>query len=384
MNVGVVSTLYPTNRFPTAGIFIKEELMNLSKNVPVKLIAPLNIVHWFGEDHQQTGIEGYPVLRPFIVAVPWWFLQRLYPYSMALSLKRSGKSFFSDCTIVHAHNAFPDSIATVRAFGERMPVIVTVHGSDINYFAMKPHLRPDIVWALNASKRVICVSNSLAKTLKEMGVTSKTVVIPNGIDTAVHFPGDKDYACRLLNLNPQRLRILFAGNFVPVKGIEYLIRAMPVILEKYPACELVLLGARPHSRDLTLYDEAIRKADITHTVRIVQKVPHENLPSWIHASDLLVLPSIKEGFGLVVAEALACGRPVVSTMSGGPEDIVKKGMGVLVPPRDENALAQGILNVLDGDGILCPESLSESARSRYSYESIVHRILKVYNEVVSE
>ncbi len=262
-------------------------------------------------------------------------------------------------------------------------MIVTVHGSDINYFAMKSVLRPDIVDALNRARKVICVSNSLSMTLKEIGVTSETVIIPNGIDVNLYVSGDKKDACKLLGLDHKRPRILFAGNFYAVKGLEYLICAMPLILKTHPGCELVLIGANPESRDFTRYDKFIKGAGVEHAVTIVESVPHGKIPPWFRAADLCVLPSISEGFGLVAAEALACGRPVVATRSGGPEDIVKEGMGYLVPTKDPDALGEAIVRVLNGERIMSPESIAESARSRFSYESVVKKILNVYRDVLN-
>ncbi len=163
--------------------------------------------------------------------------------------------------------------------------------------------------------------------------------------------------------------------------MEYLIKAMPVVLEKYPGCELILLGAGTGRANRLCYDKYIEDAGVKDTVKIKERVPHEYFPPWVHASDLLALPSISEGFGLVAAESLACGRPVVSTISGGPEDIVGEGMGLLVPPKNPDALARAILKVLDGDGILNSEYLVESARSRFSYNIVTEKILEVYNEL---
>lgn len=381
MRIGVVSTLYPTPRNPTAGIFVKEELDNLSCHVEIKLLAPFPNQHWFYERRPEIPPTEYSVLRPFTLAFPGWFLQRLYPSSLAVTLRRTGRNFFRDCDIVHAHNVFPEGVAAVKAFGERFPVIITVHGSDINYFAMKPDLRPGIVSALNNSQRVICVSSALKKKIEGIGVTTETVVIPNGIDTGLLGPGDKESAAKVLGLNPDRPRILFAGNFVAVKGVEYLIKSMPAVLEKYPGCELILLGAGTGMANRHCYVKHIKDAGVKDVVKIMERVPHECFPPWVHASDLLALPSISEGFGLVAAESLACGRPVVSTTSGGPEDIVGEGMGLLVPPKNPDALARAILKVLDGDGILNSEYLVESARSRFSYNIVTEKILKVYNEL---
>jgi len=378
MEIGVVSTLYPTSRNPTAGIFVKEELDNLAARVGIRLVTPLPNQHWFLDGPGAPEHPGYPVIRPFTLAFPRFFMQRLYPWSMAVTLRYRGGGFFRGCDLIHAHNAFPEGVAAIRAFGGRLPVVVTVHGSDVNFFAMKPALRPGIVEALNEAAAVICVSAALERTLRELGVESATEVIPNGVDTGFFGPGGKSEASLSLGLDPSRPRVLFAGNFVPVKGIEYLIRAMPAVLAEYPDCELVLLGAGRSKADKERYREDIEGAGATESVRIVERVPHDRLPPWIHASDVLVLPSIREGFGLVAAEALACGRPVVATRSGGPEDIVEDGTGILVPPKNSHALARAVIDVLDGKGIREPEFLAESARRRFSYDVVTEKIVGVY------
>ena len=383
MRVGVISHLFPTKRRPAFGIFVKDELDHLAGHIDIRLIAPLPIQNLFERGFKGLSDELYPVVRPFTLAFPRWFMQKRYPASMAFTLKRY-RDFFDGCDILHAHNAFPECVASVKAFGKNKPMIVTVHGSDINLFAMKPHLSPDIVNSLNSVDRIICVSRSLSDTLGEIGVATATEVIPNGIDTDLFSPGDRTNACKSLGLEPDRPRIIFVGNFHKNKGIEYLIRSMPVVLEKYPDCELVVLGARPGSKDMIIYDNVIAEVNVKDAIKIVVKVAHEILPLWMHASDLLVLPSLKEGFGIVLAEALACGKPVVAAKSGGPEDIVKEGLGVLVPPGDYEALGAGILQVLDGKGIENTQAMVKSVISRFSYDIITQKILDVYSDVLKE
>ncbi len=381
MRVGVVSHLFPTKLRPAFGIFVKDELDHLSEYVDIRLIAPLPNRSRFEKGSVQSTFGRYPVIRPFTLAFPRWFLQKRYPASMAFTLKRYG-DFFDECDILHAHNAFPECAASVKAFGKKKPLIVTVHGSDVNIFAMKPDLRPDIVNSLNSVDRIICVSRSLSDTLGEIGVVTTTEVIPNGIDTVMFSPGNRTNACKSLGLEPDRPRIMFAGNFYRNKGIEYLIRAMPAVLEKYPDCELIVLGALPGSKDMVAYDNVIAEVNVQDAVKIEAKVAHEMLPRWMHASDLLVLPSLKEGFGIVLAEALACGKPVLAAKSGGPEDIVKEGLGVLVPPGDYEALGAGILQILDGKGIMNTQALVESVKSRFSYDIITQKIIDVYSDVL--
>lgn len=385
MKIGVVSTLFPGRRDTHSGVFVRDELDSLARyhGCDFKVIAPLANHRAFGERRSYATPAGYPVIRPFVFAFSRWFMQRRYPASLAFVLGRNA-GFFADRELVHAHNAFPDAIAAVGVYGSRLPVVVTVHGSDINHFAGKPDIRPAIVRALGNADLIIAVSDDLRRKVRDLGVRTDVKVIPNGIDTSLFRPGPKDDAARELGLDPARPRILFAGNFLPVKGIEYLVRAMPAVLEQAPGCELVLLGARPGTGDRGLYTEPIRDSGVDASVTIVERVAHNLLPVWYRAADVFVLPSVHEGFGLVAAEALACGRPVVATRCGGPEDIVKGHTGYLVPPRDPEALADAVIRALQGEGIAAPEQIAGYAHSAFSYESVAENIHREYERILGQ
>ncbi len=380
MNVAVVSWLFPSHHFPANGIFVKEEIDRLAASASIRLIAPLHNQHVFGEPSDFTAGAGYPVIRPYTPLFPRWFMQRLSPLCMSMALTRT-RGFIKGCDLVHVHNAFPDTVAAVRAYGRDHPLIATVHGSDVNLFIDRPDVGGMIRNALNKTRIVICVSRSLETTLRDHGVTTPTEVIPNGFDTALFTPCDKFSAAAELGLDPDRPRILYAGNFLPWKGIEYLVRAVPAILRTRPDCEIVLLGARPDGSDSGKYSALAGDLGVAQSVRIFPWVPSEALPRWINASDVFCLPSLKEGFGIVAAQALACGKPVVTTRSGGPEDIVTKGLGMIVPTGDHEALADAILKVLSGKGLASPDEISASARDRFSYETIIRAILAVYDRV---
>jgi teichuronic acid biosynthesis glycosyltransferase TuaC len=383
MRIGVVSLFYPSDRNPFFGTYVKEELDGLTEQVEIRLIAPFFNQFWLGEKHSFTSSCGYPVLRPFSMGFPRWFFQALFPKSLSLSLSMVGK-FFSGCDVVHAHNAFPEAVASVKAFKRKFPLVVTVHGTDVNICAKNISLRPAIVRALNSTSRIISVSRDLKNTLRDIGVTAEIEIIPNGINTSLFTPGDKREACEKLGLNPDLPRIIFIGNFIPVKGIKYLIGALPEVQHFHPACELVLIGAGPGGKDSAAYRKQIEDLGMERHVIILEKVPNGELPGWIRASDVFVLPSIKEGFGIVAVEALACGRPVVATRSGGPEEIVKEGLGFLVPPGDSHALGDAIVKVLFRKDILDPAQLAETARKRFSLPMITKRIVKVYEDVCRE
>ena len=379
LRIGVVSTIYPSRSNPASGIFVKEELDALSTTVDIRLLAPRPNHRWFSERGYGCGKADYPVRRPFVFAFPRFFYQRLYPLSLAMTLRLHGRRFFAECDCIHAHNVFAEGVAAVQAFGQSRPVVVTAHGSDINHFACKPDLNPGIISAMNDAAHIICVSNALERSIGELGISTPATVIPNGIDTSFLRSGPKEDACGELGLDPDRPRLLFAGNFVHVKGVEYLLDAVPELKRRVPGCELILIGSGPLEKT---YRERIHSLGIGTAVRIHPRVDHRDLAAWYQASDVFVLPSIAEGFGLVAAEALACGRPVVATVSGGPEDIVGEGDGVLVPARNSAALADGIVRVIERQGIRTPGELSASAMARFSYDLLALRIRDVYERIL--
>jgi teichuronic acid biosynthesis glycosyltransferase TuaC len=381
IHAGIISHLFPTKKRPGFGVFVRDELDALSKDVDIRLVAPLHNQYRFELGATDVSQFSYMVIRPFVFAFPRYFMQKYYPDSMALTL-RLNRRFLDGIDIIHAHNAFPEGVAAINVFGDMVPVTVTVHGSDINVFAMKKSLKPVIVKTMNRASSIISVSNALKKTLREIGVTSRIDVIPNGLDTAIFTPGNKKDASLSLGLDPLKKRIIFIGNFSWIKGVEYLIRAFPGIMKKNPGCELLLLGARPQSTDLISYKGEIEKTGVAEFIKIIPQVPHKELPLWLRASDVLALPSVKEGFGIVAAEALSCGIPVVSTLSGGPEDIVTEGLGYLVPPCDPEALGEALSKALNGEGIISSEAISSSSHERFSFEEVSHRIIDIYKSLI--
>jgi len=156
---------------------------------------------------------------------------------------------------------------------------------------------------------------------------------------------------------------------------------MPQVLAAFPDCELILIGGGAGVHGSLDYEDDIAGAGVGKVVRIIPRVPKTDLPSWICASDTVALPSIREGFGLIAAEALACGRPVVATRSGGPEDIVDDGQGFLVPPRDADTLSSALISALGRTGIDDPGKIAESARLRFSPEIVAKKIIDVYRKI---
>jgi teichuronic acid biosynthesis glycosyltransferase TuaC len=393
MNVLIVSRLYPLPKDPVLGIFVEEEARELARLCNVKVVSP---VPWFPPlkllpkwyDYSQLPLremrKGLEIHRPRTMMFPRNILFLLLGFSFYLALRRWVDETNGDFPIdlIHAHTAYPDGFAAVM-LGKALdlPTIITLHGGDVtlhfqHYFGRKLGL-----WAVSSASHVLVVSESLRRTVvDDYGADrEKITVIPNGVDVTRFEPIPQREAQNRLGLGADSFRMLYVGAITRSKGIEYLLRALRLLRKSQASAELVLVGEGDYQRQaMSLADEM----GIAGSVTFAGQRPNEEIPLWMNACDLLVLPSLAEGFGVVLIEAMACGRPVVATACGGPEDIVTPQTGILVPPGDEFALSQALLDALSTGTRFSPDVIRQRAVDNYALDRISSRIMELYRQVL--
>ncbi len=283
--------------------------------------------------------------------------------------------------IIHAHFVYrPGYIAAVlgKIFGK--PIIIAAHGSDIhqNLYSEDALFRKRTIDAMRWSSKIIAVSESLKKMIDKEGFGNKTRVIPCGFSEREFYHRDKN-ECRIkLSLEGNREILLFIGNLVTVKGVDILIEAFKIVRGKNDNVELIIIGEGP---DKPALERQARDCRVDKMVHFVGSKDHNEIPLYINSADIIVLPSRDEGRGLVIFEALACGRPVVASRVGGiPETIVNDKLGILVEKENPAALADGVLKALTSSWDI--RYLSNYAK-KYSREQLSPHVLNVYDEVLS-
>mgnify|MGYP005839975597 CR=1 FL=1 len=277
------------------------------------------------------------------------------------------------CDLVHAHWTLSAGVACLGRSLHRKPVIATVQGSDI--FQIPRH--PVGAWLtrsiLLACDRVTALSHALKERVVELGVNPERVhIIPNGVDTAQFVPPDEEERENL---------ILFVGSLIERKGVRYLLRAMPAVFSDFPNYRLVVVGDGPQAGFLrTLADDL----GLGERVTFVGFQPQDMIRSLMQRARLLVLPSLEEGMGVVLVEALACGTPIVASHVDGIRDVITPDVGVMVAPADSAALFAGVREVL-GDPVRW-KAMSRSARTRavthYGWDEIAARFVDLYRSLL--
>jgi glycosyltransferase involved in cell wall biosynthesis len=358
LRVLVFSSLYPSASRPRHGIFVETRLRQLltTGDIDARVVAP---VPWFPAQHRIFGVYGewaatpereerygVTILHPRYAMVP-----RLgaigQPYAMALAGLRAIRALAREgfeCDVIDAHYFYPDGVAAAmlgRWIGR--PFVVTARGSDLNVIANGRFARSRIVATGRRAHRVLCVSEALRRRAIDIGLSADHVdVAPNGVDTDFFVVRDRaDSRGRLRIADRPGPVMLCVGNLVPEKGHEMAIAALSLLKSGL----LVIVGDGPLRRGL---EDRARRLGVLDRIVFLHAMPQDALVDAYNAADVLVHPSLREGWPNVVLEAMACGVPVVATEAGGVREMIDDGRtGEIVSSRSPKVLAEAIERLLE-------------------------------------
>lgn len=308
MKVLFVSNLFPNALEPTRGMHNAQQVAALARLCSVRVVAPTNAAVPDAPNVLHPRFRHIPLLsRPFN---GWLFARAIEPV-----VRRQ------QFDVVLVNWAYPDAYGVMLLAAKmNFPFATTVQGSDVNVFFDNPARKRQILRALRVSRAVFCRSEALRTKLAGEDIEATTVY--NGIDRQKFRPLDRAECCRKLGLDPARKRVLYVGNLLPVKG--------PTVLAQARVdAEVIFVGTGPEP------------------VKSVGARPHDEIPVWMNASDVLCLPSLNEGMPNVALEAMACGLPVVASRVGGVPEVVREGVnGLMVPAGDAPALGAALQKAL--------------------------------------
>lgn len=297
------------------------------------------------------------------------------PYELALSSKMVDVALNEKLDLLHVHYAIPHASAAYMARqilltrGMYVPVVTTLHGTDITLVGRDPSYEPVVTFSINQSDGVTAVSNDLKKeTLEHFKITRHIEVIPNFIDLARFKKQKKEHFKKAICPDGEVL-IVHTSNFRKVKRIDDVIRIFNNIRKVIPA-KLLLIGDGP---ERVTAENMCRELNLCGDVRFLGKL--EAVEEVLSVADLFLMPSEKESFGLAALEAMACEVPVISSNAGGlPELIINEVTGFICPVGDVEGMTQKALLVLDKNNL---PRFKENALKR-AREFDISRILPRY------
>jgi glycosyltransferase involved in cell wall biosynthesis len=342
-----ISNLYPNPLRPTMGAFNRQQISALSEHCAVDVISP---VPWTmlrrcrtTESRQEDGVRVY---HP-----TYFYLPRIWRHWYGLffywSIWRQATKLLDagHYDLIYSSWLFPDAWAASRlAEKYGLPLVVKVHGSDVNKLVPGSKVTTKSMHVVDCAKAVICVSAALKDRLVALGASdSKLELLYNGINRDIFSPGDKAAIRNQLGIGAEEFIVLFVGNLKKEKGIGELVAAYAAFERTAKQrSRLVVIGSGP---DQAFVHDLVARKGCSDKVSFLGGQPLEVIANWMNAASVLCLPSYMEGVPNVVLEALSCNTRIIATRVGGvPELDDGSGMITLIEPRRESELLHALLD----------------------------------------
>lgn len=289
-----------------------------------------------------------------------------------------------DFDIIHTHLPTPWSAdwSAIFSLGMKKPLVLSYHndivGDGVARYIAKGYNLTALKFTLKIAKKIIIGhSNYLKFSPYLKKYQEKIVIIPVGVDIGRFTPSEKETENTIFFLS-------LMDEFHKYKGLDYLLGAMELVKKEIPAVKLIVGGG---GKLLNYYREKTASMDLEKNVDFAGYIPIESVPGYYRNCNLFVLPSISashEGFGIVSLEAMACGKPIVTTdIVGTAEDIKKYDSGIVIKPMDTKALADAIIRILQDkkEAKRMGTNGRELIEKKYSWVNIAKKIENVYNSI---
>ncbi len=322
--------------------------------------------------YHEVGIRSYPL---FVYP----------PYELALASTMVNVVQYEKLDLLHVHYAIPHASAAymakqiLKTQGIDIPIVTTLHGTDITLVGKDPSYAPVVTFSINQSDGVTAVSEDLRKdTYKHFNITKEIEVIPNFIDLERFKKQKKDHFKTAICPNGEKL-IVHTSNFRKVKRVEDVVRIFSKVRKRIPS-KLLLVGDGP---DRTQIERLCRELSICEDVRFLGKL--DTVEEVLSVADLFLMPSEKESFGLAALEAMACEVPIISSNAGGLPELVQDGIsGYVSPIGDVKQMTERAVHILQEENLQAFKTNALKRALEFDVANILPMYENYYNRVVEE
>jgi N-acetyl-alpha-D-glucosaminyl L-malate synthase BshA len=306
-------------------------------------------------------------------------------YSLTLASKMVEVARYEKLDVFHVHYAIPHATSAYLAKQmingtEKVKVITTLHGTDITLVGLEPSFLPLVKFSIEASDGVTAVSRFLKeKTVTNYDIIKDIEIIPNFVDTEIFKPNKKQCLKDRI-ASPNEKILIHTSNFRQVKRVTDTIRILERVIKEIPV-KLVLVGDGP---DRSECERLARQLNLFDHVRFLGK--QDGLVEILNSSDIFLIPSQSESFGLSALEAMACGIPVVASSVGGlPELIRHNETGYIAEIGDIDRMSKYVIDLLTNEKKY--ELFSRNSRERavnlFDKDKIVPLYEKYYEKILN-
>ena len=360
MKVLLFTNLFPTPADSNRGLFTAQLAREMASRCELRVCVPLpwtptgrlaarlmpRRYREFALVPRSARIDGIEVdypRYPLLPRISERWQARLMSIGLRGYIRRLRNRFAFD--VINAQWLYPDGAAAITlAQRLRVPVVLTGLGCDVNEFLFAAEKRGQILGALKRAAAITVVSRELGEVLETEGIPSdRMTTIPNGVDTLKFHPTPREPARQTLGIDTARPLIVCVSRLSHEKGVQVLVEATALLAKEIPDVLVKVVGDGPQRDALAA---RIRQLRIEDTIMMVGAVPHHEVAVWLAASNVVCMPSLREGHPNAALEALACGRPLVASGVGSLVSMVNDKLGFLVSPNDPSSLACALAGAL--------------------------------------
>lgn len=380
----IITPWYPTSVSPVGGIFIQDQVLALSRKYDVYVLA-LVLIDWkkifFRLDKTENQLPDHTnvqlKIKEFYTLPGVRFFYSLYLFFYQMQLEKNFNEIVSSWgmpDIIHVHVVLPTGWVALKIGNTyKIPVVLTEHTEPFSL-----HLRTSVYQRLTRQtllgvNRIIAVSPFLKKQILEFEPHANIEVIGNVIDDSFFSPAS------FVREKTDVFHFLTVALLVERKGIRYLIEAVKLLSQNIDDKFVVVIGGDGPLR-LGL-ENLVKQLGVIDNCRFVGALNRSEVRDWINQSDVFVLPSLGETFGVVLLEAMMCGKPVIATRCGGPDFLVTPEVGVLVDVADSVALAGAMNDFIRNRRKFNARSIRKITVDMYGQISFLRRIARVYDDL---
>jgi N-acetyl-alpha-D-glucosaminyl L-malate synthase BshA len=337
------------------------EIHFISSSLPFRLNKMYHNIHYHQVEVNQYSVFQYP------------------PYDIALASKMAEVANREKLDLLHVHYAIPHAVCAILAkqmSGRDLKIVTTLHGTDITVLGYDPSLTDAIKFGIEKSDAVTAVSNSLVNQTYELINPDKQIeTVYNFIDERIYHKSDAAALKKQLEIEENEKVIIHVSNFRAVKRVTDVVKAFAKISASMPA-KLLMVGDGP---EMTIVNKLVKQLSLEDQVIFLGK--QESLEELYSISDLMLLLSEKESFGLVALEAMACGVPCIGTNVGGlPEVINHSETGYICKVGDIEDISLKAISLLNDGNLHRKFSVRslEVVRTKFKSDFIVEQYEQLY------
>jgi glycosyltransferase involved in cell wall biosynthesis len=313
------------------------------------------------------------LVRRFIEIKDRYSTDLSYYWSVLAAFRKLKKSGWKP-DIIHAHVFTAGVPAIILGKLYRIPVVITEHAANFATHELTHDQLKKAKAAMGKADLVLPVTEAMKHNILAYGIKNNFLVVPNAVNTEIFHPSPS------LAQEHRNKKLLLVAALRPEKGIPYLLQALYQLKAIRSDFSLDIVGSGPEQAK---YEQMAKDLSLENMVNFNGSQSKQEVARFMQNCDFFVLPSTVEQLPCVLIEAMACGKPVLATNVGGVSEIVNEERGIMIPPKDVDALKEAIIFMLDNYATYSSENIEQYARENFSYEALGKKLDSIYRDVLS-